>query len=108
MLPFTKCHQGPEAATAALSLPGDTLLDEAAAELGIHQPAFGTGRRFPQARILNLLASGEPGKLPGFEDPQVTLHTVIYPTSWDSSRAGWLGLDGSAICKASTGQPAFQ
>ena len=87
MLPCAKCHQGPEAATAALSLPGDTLLDEAAAKFGIHQTAFGAGGCFAQALILKLLASGEPGKLPGFEDCQaIPLRPNLYPDSAGTRR----------------------
>ena len=50
------------AAATPLPFAGHALLDEAAAQIGVHQPAIGTLDRLDQARICDLFPACEPGK----------------------------------------------
>jgi len=60
------------AAGAALPLPRDPLLDDAAAKIGVDQATGSTINRLAQAPIRNPLAARKPHQPFGFED----LHAI--------------------------------
>ena len=53
--------------SSALSPPGDSLLDKAAAKVGVDQSALGSPNRFTKYRVRYFFAPGKPGESLGLE-----------------------------------------
>jgi len=74
-------HQGSiTAAAAALPRPGDALVDEAAAKVGIHQTAPGALGSFAKPCVADALAPRKAREFLGLENPQAAPLRTIHPT----------------------------